>query len=122
MPRPMALLIGNLTNVPMTTIQQVRVKMAVVMGWPGVRKSGEAEGGGGVGVAGGAEVGGGGHSPAEDEEGQAGQSEEDEVDGDDVAEDLFVGAGEGDDDGDDALQCDGEDGDAGFGVDFGDGA
>ena len=39
-------------------------------------------------------------TPAEDEEGEAGQAEEDEVDGDDVAEDLFVGAGEGDDDGD----------------------
>ena len=43
----MALLMGNLTNVPITTSQQVMVKIAVVTGWPGVRKSGDAAGAGG---------------------------------------------------------------------------
>src|ERR1051326_8797511 len=45
---------------------------------------------------------------AEDEERRAGEAEEDEVDGDDVAEDLLVRPAERDDDGDDALQHDGD--------------
>ena len=54
-----------------------------------------------------------GIAAAEHEQGRAGQAEEDEIDGDDVAEDLAEGAGQSDYRGRDALQDDRDDRHAG---------
>ena len=64
-------------------------------------------------MAGRAVVWAGGHAAAEDEERCASEAEEDEICRDNVVQDLFVFAGDADDSRKDALQRDGNDGDAG---------